>query len=211
MNAPTVLCAALEVALNRYLGLEPDVLAECARLKGRVIALRAIGPEWEFFLVPHAGGVQVLDRWEGKADVRIAAPPTRLLTQAVLNAGQGTPPLSGVQVEGDAELLSRFGSLLARVGFDPEEWLARSVGDAAAHRIAEGLSALFGWGRRSASTLALDTAEYLREETRDLVHRDDVERWMDEVDRVRERTDRLAAKLDRLERVLPPLQKGAGP
>lgn len=200
--APALLCAALEVALNRYLALEPEVLAECARLKGRVLALHADGPDWEFYLVPHAGGVQVLDRWDGDADVRISAPPTRLLTQAVLNAGSGAPPVSGARVEGDAELLARFAGLLAKVGFDPEEWLARGLGDAAAHRVYQGLRGLLGWGRQSASTLALDTVEYLREETRDLVHRDDVERWMDAVDRARERTDRLGARLGRLEEKL---------
>jgi ubiquinone biosynthesis protein UbiJ len=58
---------------------------------------------------------------------------------------------------------------------------------------------VFGWGRRSAGTLALDTAEYLREETRDLARAADVEEWMDAVDAVRDGADRLEARLQRLE------------
>src|ERR1051326_8574516 len=114
------MCAALEIALNRYLELEPDVLAECAKLEGRVIALHAVGPEWEFFLHPGKRGVQVLDAAAKKPDVRISAPPTRLLQQALQSGRGGTAAVAGMQVEGDAELLSRFSTLLARVGFDPE-------------------------------------------------------------------------------------------
>ena len=196
-----MLCAALEIALNRYLALEPAVQAELGRLKDRVIALHAQGPGWEFYLCPNASGVTVLDAWPGKPggkpDVRISAPPAALLRRAFGGADAGVP---GVQVEGDADLLQRFSSLLAKVGFDSEEWLARWVGGGAAHRIDQGLRELLGWGRRSASTLALDTAEYLREETRDLVHRDDVERWIEGVDSLRQRSEALASRLDRLER-----------
>ena len=198
---PPLACAALEIALNRYLALEPDVLAELGRLKDRVIALHAQGPGWEFFVVPTARGVTVLDSCPenkaGKPDVRISAPPTALLRRAFGGAEAGVP---GVQVEGDADLLQRFGTIVAKVGFDPEEWLARWVGGGAAHRINEGLRSLLGWGRASAGTLALDTAEYLREETGDLPHRADVERWSAEVESLRQRSDGLAARLDRLER-----------
>lgn len=197
MSAPPLLCAALEIALNRYLALEPSVQAEFGKLKDRVIALHALGPDWELYVCPTASGVIVLDACAGKPDVRISAKPTALLRRAFGGAEAGVP---GVQVEGDADLLQRFSNLLAKVGFDPEEWLARWVGGGAAHRINQGLRDLLGWGRRSAGTLALDTAEYLREETRDLVHREDVERWIEGVDAVRQRSEALASRLARLER-----------
>ncbi|HUS25576.1 MAG TPA: SCP2 sterol-binding domain-containing protein [Candidatus Binatia bacterium] len=199
-RAPGWMCAALEIALNRFLALEPEVLKELARLAPRVIVLQVEGPDWEFFIEPHAGGVRVLDE-SARADVRIAAPMTRLVRQAFRTDGSA---ISGLRVEGDAELLSRFSALLAKVGFDPEEWLSKWLGDAAGHRAGQALKGLLDWGRRTAGTLALDTAEYLREETGDLAHRADVERWMDEVDRLRERADRLAARMDRVERKLPP-------
>lgn len=199
MTAPALACATMEVALNRYLSLEPEVFAQCAKLDGRVLALHAAGPEWEFFLRFHKAGVQVLDRWESPADVRISAPALNLLRQALASVGDGEPSLSGIRVEGDADLLSKFRTLLGRVGFEPEEWLAQWVGDGAAHRVNQVLGGLLRWGRDTAGTLALDTAEYLREETRDLAHRADVEKWMDAVDHLRERGDRLAARLQRLE------------
>ena len=196
MSAPPLLCAALEIGLNRYLALEPDVAAEFARLEGRVIALHAQGPDWEFYLCPARAGVIVLDAHAGKPDVRISARPTALLRRAF----RGADGASGVSVEGDADLLQKFSTLMGRVGFDPEEWLAPWLGDGAAHRASQALRGLFGWGRASVSTLALDTAEYLREETGDLPHRADVERWSDGVDAARKRSEQLAARLARLER-----------
>ena len=199
-GAPPLLCAGLEIALNRYLALEPDVLADLGKLGGRVIALQAEGPGWEFFLCPHAAGVQVLDRYDGVPDVRIRARPSQLLRQA-LRGGEGEgSPLSGVQVEGDAGLMQAFAKLLSRVGFDLEEWLARWLDGGAAHRVSEALRGFAGWGRQSAATLALDTAEYLREETRDLAHRADVEKWSEGVDAARRRGEQLAARIERLER-----------
>ena len=200
MSAPALLCAALEIALNRYLALEPGVAKDLGRLKDRVIALHAQGPDWEFYLVPGPSGVTVLDSWDGKPDVRISARPASLLRRAFGGSGASGPGGSGVNVEGDADLLQRFSTLVAGVGFDSEEWLARFVGGGAAHRLDQGLRGLLGWGRRSADTLALDTAEYLREETRDLAHRADVERWSEGVEAARRRGEQLAARIDRLER-----------
>ena len=44
--------------------------------------------------------------------------------------------------------------------------------------------------------------EFLREETGDLVHAEDVEAWMDAVDGLRSDADRLEARIRRLERKL---------
>ncbi|HWU68733.1 MAG TPA: SCP2 sterol-binding domain-containing protein [Stenotrophobium sp.] len=200
MSAPALLCAGLEVALNRYLGLSPEVMASCGTLAGRVIALHAQGPDWLFCIEFHGGGVRVLPGLDGgDADVTVSGPPTVLLRLAWKTAaGEGGVP-AGLQVEGDTELLSRFNGLLAQVGFDPEELLAKFLGDVTAHRVNQGLEKLFGWGRQTAQTLSLDTAEYLREETRDLARGSDAEEWMHAVDLLRERVDRFEARLDALE------------
>ena len=199
MSAPALLCATLEVALNRYLSLEPEVLAECGALSGRSIALRALGMGWTFHVEFHGGGVRVLPESESDADVTVSGQPTTLLRLAFKTAGGAGGIPAGIDVEGDTELLLHFNKLLARVGFDPEELLARFFGGSAAHRIHQGVQKFFGWGRRSADTLALDTAEYLREETRDLARGSDASEWMDNVDLLRERVDRFEARIEKLE------------
>lgn len=200
MSAPALLCAGLEVALNRYLALEPEVLDDCAALTGRSIALRLLGLGWTLVIEFHGGGVRVLQDSEHAADVTVSGPPTLLLRLAWKTAsGAGGVP-AGLDVDGDTELLARFNRMLAHVGFDPEELLAKFFGGTAAHRLNQGLQKFLGWGRRTADTLTLDTAEYLREETRDLARASDAAEWMDEVDALRERVDRFEARLEKLER-----------
>jgi ubiquinone biosynthesis accessory factor UbiJ len=199
MRAPDLLVGALEIALNRYLRLEPAVLAECGRLSGRCIALSFDGPGWTFFIEPDAQGVRVAAQRAAEADVTVRGPLTLLLRLAWRTAqGAGGVP-QGLQVAGDTELLARFNRLLAQVGFDPEELLAKYLGDAAGHRVHEGLQKIFGWGRSTAQTLGLDTAEYLREETRDLARAADVADWMSGVDDLRDAVERFEARLARLE------------
>jgi ubiquinone biosynthesis protein UbiJ len=197
---PSLLLAALEIALNRYLRLEPAAIEECARLAGRTIELQVTQPAWSFLIEFTASGVRVASELPQPAEVRVSAPLRALLKLGAASARGESGLPSGIDVDGDAELLTRFNKLMASVGFDLEEVFAKYLDDGAAHRLAEGLKDLFGWGRKTADTLLLDSAEYLREETGDLARAADVEEWSDAVDALRERTDRLDAKLARLER-----------
>ncbi|MGQ0697138.1 MAG: ubiquinone biosynthesis accessory factor UbiJ [Panacagrimonas sp.] len=196
---PSILCAAAEIALNRYLRLEASVLDECTKLDGRCM---------EFFL-PSAGlglaiefipsGVRVMPHAPRGADVQVTGTPTALIASLrhVAGAQPGLP--AGLVVEGDAELLNQFRAMVARVGFDPEEWLAPMLGGVAAHRLVGGLKKMLSWTRGNSRRMADNTAEYLREETYDLARGRDVGEWMNEVDDARESLDRLEARLRRLE------------
>ena len=197
---PSLVCATVEVALNRTLRLEPEVLSNLGPLAGRVLGLSLDGLGWDFFIELTPDGTRVLASFERTADVHLHGTPLalgRLATQAA--RGDNTLP-QGVRVDGDTELLNRFRSLLTQVGFDPEELVAKVVGGGAAHRLVGGLKNLLGWGRSTASTLTQDTAEYLREETRDLARKIDADEWMDAVDVLRDGSERLEARIRLLER-----------
>lgn len=197
---PGLLCATLEVALNRTLRLEPEVLEDFARLDGRVLAFTVDGLDWDFFIECIPSGVRVLPSFERKADAHVhggAIGYTQLA--AGLRRGETTLP-SGVSVDGDAELLHRFARLLSRVGFEPEELIARFVGDGPAKRLVGGLKDMFGWGGNSAKTVGLNAAEYLREETYDLARKVDADDWSEAVETFRDDVSRLEARVKLLAR-----------
>jgi ubiquinone biosynthesis protein UbiJ len=198
--APTLVCASLEVALNRYLQIEPAALAECEAMAKQRIAYQLENLDWQLFIEFGARGVRVINESAEPASVTLVGPPHAFAMMAGKLVGGDTSLPAGLRVEGDAEVLQRFRRLLASVGFDIEEWIAPLLGDGAAHRAAQSLKSLFNWGRASSNTMAQNTAEYLVEETRDLARGVDVVEWMDEVDRLRERTDRIDARMSRLER-----------
>lgn len=199
MMTPSILCAGAEIALNRYLRLEPAVIEDCARLQGRSMefALPAAGLSLVVEFI--AGGVRVSAESPAPAQVRVSGSPLALVAalRHVATAKPGQP--TGLVVEGDAELLNQFRSMLAHVGFDAEEWLAPLLGGTASHRLLGGLRRMIGWSRGSARRLADNSAEYLREETYDLARGRDVDTWMNEVDDARESLDRIEARLRRLE------------
>lgn len=198
-GAPEFLCAAMEVGLNRFLSLEPSVLTQCAELSGDTLKLSVTSPPLgDFFVEFHAGGVRVASTHETPAHVTVTG-SLPLLARLGWQSSRGESGLpQGLQVEGDTELLTRFNRMLAQVGFDPEEFWAKLVGETAAHRVNQGVKQLLNFGRDTLRTLGLDTAEYLREETGDLARGVDVDEWMDAVDRVRDGVDRLEARLAKL-------------
>lgn len=206
---PSVLCAGAEIALNRYLRLEPAVIKECAALSGRCVEFSLPAAGLTLVVEFMASGVRVMAESPQPPDVRVSGSSTALIgalrhvefRRAKEGAKPGLP--AGLQVEGDTELLERFRDMVGRVGFDAEEWLAPLLGGVAAHRLVGGLKKMFDWTRGNSRRMADHTAEYLREESYDLARGRDVNEWMHEVEDTRESLDRLEARLRRLESATP--------
>ena len=198
MSTPSVLCAAAEIALNRYLRREPSVIQDCARLSGRCIEFAVPSATLALTIEFIVTGVRVMPEPPVPAHVRVSGTPSALI-RSLGRAAEGGTHFPGLTVEGDAELLSTFREMVTRVGFDPEEWLAPLLGGVAAHRLVGGLRKAFDWTRGNTRRMADHGAEYLREETYDLARARDVGEWMDEVDDARDALERLEARLRRLE------------
>ena len=77
----------------------------------------------------------------------------------------------GTRIRGDAEIASRYRELFALARPDLEEELSRLVGDVPARRLSQFAKAAFAWARKSGRTAGENVAEYLQEESRDLVNR----------------------------------------
>lgn len=196
MSAPAMVCAAVEVALNRYLRLESAVIEQCAQLDGRSIAVSLPSSAFSAVIEFMPGGVRVLPEIPTRPSVSVTGTPSAFLRALRSEAPAG----AGLDVEGDAELLERFSRMMHTVGFDPEEWLAPLLGDALSHRVAGGLDQALGWLGLNSRRMADHTAEYLREESYDLARDRDAARWMDQVDQLREGIDRAEARVARVEK-----------
>jgi ubiquinone biosynthesis protein UbiJ len=106
---------------------------------------------------------------------------------------------SPAQVRGDAEVAAAFRELLSLARPDFEEELSRTIGDLAARRIGLLARETLSWTRQFARSFGENIAEYLQEESRDLVSKPELEEFMRGVDELREAGDRIAARLKRLE------------
>lgn len=196
---PSVICAGAEIALNRYLRLEPSVIEECATLAGRCMAFSLPAARLTLVVEFMHSGVRVMPESPQPANVRVSGSSAALIAGLRHIAGSKPGVPAGLDIEGDAELLDRFRAMVTKVGFDPEEWLAPLLGGVAAHRLVGGLKKMFDWTQGNTRRVADHTAEYLREESYDLARGRDVGEWMNEVEDARESLDRLEARLRRLE------------
>jgi ubiquinone biosynthesis protein UbiJ len=102
-------------------------------------------------------------------------------------------------VRGDAEVAAAFRELLSLARPDFEEELSRTIGDLPARRIALFARETLSWTRQVARSFGENIAEYLQEESRDLVSKPELEEFLRGVDELREAGDRLEARLKRIE------------
>jgi len=195
---PLLATATLEKALNQALRMDPETLDQVTRLEGRVVALEISGLGKTIYLLPTAEGMRVQSIFEGEADVSIRGGPFSLARM-----GLSDNPASlfgdGVEMSGDAHLGRKIQHILDGLDLDWEEQLSRFSGDVVAHQLGNALRGAFDWGRKTADTLGRDVAEYFQEESRDLVVKAELNRFLNQVDTLRSDVDRLAQRVKRLQ------------
>ena len=191
---------ALEAALNRALALDPETREALSRLDGRRIALRVAQPplalqvtvDGESLRVGPPGG-------DVPPDLDVRATVAGLVAQLpMFRRDDDGPPVGRMRIEGDADLARRLQRLAER--FDPD-WHAPFVavfGEVLGVQVARGLAAALREARTGARDLAETTVEYLTEESRDLVPREELAAFNDDVDALRDDVERLAARIARL-------------
>ena len=185
-------CRALELALNQLLALDPDTRDAVRRLDGRHVVVRLAAPELALRLDVDGDRLRVgaVDA-DADADLSVRGTLAGLLAQLPLLQRSGASGTGRVRIEGDADLARQL-QQLAR-GFDPD-WQApfvRVFGEVAGVQVADLLAAALRRADVAGRNLAGTTAEFLTEESRDLVGRNELEAFLDDVDALRDGVERV--------------------
>ena len=203
---PMLAVSLIEKLINEALRLDPESAEQLARLEGRVIAIEISGLDLTLYAMPSSRGLQLHTGLEGEADVTIRGGPVGLARM-----GLSDTPSSlfgeGVEIEGDTDLGRRLKQIIDGLDIDWEEQLSRLVGDVTAHQLGNLFRQTSQWARRSAETLGRDEVEYLQEESRDLVVREELEPFLDQIDTLRLDVDRLDQRIARLRAEMLPSDK----
>lgn len=192
----TPLHAAIEIAFNRYLAMDPDAARRLDGMAGRCVAIELTGLELTLYLLFTNGSVRVLDQLDSEADTVLRGSPLdliRLSREGVAGAG-------AVEIRGDVDLARRFETMLGEVDIDWEEQLSKVTGDVVAHHVGRAVRGFLGWGESAGRSLERNVSEYLREESRLNPRRDEMDEFVRGVDEARNDVERLEARIDRLER-----------
>jgi ubiquinone biosynthesis protein UbiJ len=136
-----------------------------------------------------------------RVNASIKGSPFALLRLAAGNA-QPETQAARTAVRGDAEIANSYRELIAAARPDLEEELSRIVGDLPARRLSRFALKTAAWARQARRTAGENIAEYLQEESRDLVSSAELDEFLQGVDAARETVDRVEARLTRLEQRL---------
>ena len=190
---------ALEAALNRALALDPDTRAALAPLEGRRIQLTLESPPLALEIRVGGGELQVGPVSEiHEADLAVRSSLGGLLSQLpFLRRDQGAP-VGKVRISGDAELARRLQQLADRYDPDWQQPFTAVFGEVIGVQVAQAARAALRQARDGAQRLAENTAEFLTEESRDVVGRAELNAFHDDVDSLRDGVERLAARVQRL-------------
>lgn len=194
---------ALEAALNRALALDPDTRAALRPLAGRRVALQLDSPP--LALQVRVDGERLVVGPVDAADapdlsVRSTLGGVMALLPRLLGAAPGddAPPVGRMQMSGDAELARRLQRLAERFDPDWEAPFAAVLGDVVGVQVARAVAGALRQARITGRELAQGAAEYVTEESRDVVARAELDAFLEDVDALRDDVERLAARVARL-------------
>lgn len=189
---------ALESALNRALALDPDTRDGLRALDGRAVALRVASPPLALQIRVTGERLQVGPVDEAEPDLSVRTTLGGLLSQLPFLRNDDAPPVGRLRIEGDADLARRLQKMAERFDPDWQQPFVRVFGDILGVQVAGALAAGLRHARGAAGAFASNAAEYVTEESRDVVPREELNAFHDDVDTLRDDAERLAARVARL-------------
>ncbi|MEP6484716.1 MAG: SCP2 sterol-binding domain-containing protein [Rudaea sp.] len=190
--------AVLEAAINRALALDPVTREQLAKLDGRRIGIEFRPLDLAMAITVDGDRLRVGPHWQAERDLNLRASPASLLAFALRRSDDSLMPPGKVDISGDAELARHVEKIMRDFQPDIEAAFAQVFGDVIGVPIARAVSSAMAWSRESVKSFATNTADFLRDESRDVVAVAEAEQFFDEVDALRERSDRLEARIRQL-------------
>jgi ubiquinone biosynthesis accessory factor UbiJ len=211
MPATPAWLAVVEASLERGIRASSRARTLASRLEGT--ALRVDIEGWTAVRAGISGGRLTLvaagkaaadDSTSNATDATIAGSPLALfnLARGTAAGAAAAPPSARASVHGDAEIANLYRQLVEAARPEPEEELARLVGDLPARKISQLAQHAAAWFQKARRTAGENAAEYLQEESRDLVNQPQLDEFLQGVDALRESADRVEVRLARLEQRL---------
>lgn len=195
----------LEAALNRAVALDPETRDALATLDGRRIELALASPplalqlrvEGERLVVGPADAAN-------EPDLAVRSTLGALLSQvpAMLSGGprrEQALPAGSMRISGDADLARRLQRLAERFDPDWQQPFAAAFGDVLGVQVANACATALKQARVLGGNFAESAAEYVVEESRDVVGRAELAAFHDDVDALRDDFERLAARIARID------------
>ena len=192
---------ALEAALNQALALDPDTREALRAIDGHAVVLQLDSPPLALQVTVSGDRLEVgAVEATREPDLGIRSTLAGLLGQLPWFRRDDAPPVGKVRMSGDADLARRLQRLAERFDPDWQQPFTAVFGDVIGVQVANAFAAGLRHARAAGRDLAETAAEYLTEESRDVVGKAELHAFHDDVDTLRDDVERLAARVARLQR-----------
>lgn len=190
----------LEAALNRALALDPETRAGLAPLSGKRVTLSLASPPLALQIRVDGERLSVgPPEKDGEPDLAVRSTIGALLAQLPFLRRDDAPPVGKLHVSGDADLARRLQRLAENFDPDWQQPFAAVFGDVLGVQIANAVAGALRQARSAAVSLAENAAEFVTEESRDVVAKPELNAFHDDVDALHDRVERIAARIVRLQ------------
>jgi ubiquinone biosynthesis accessory factor UbiJ len=192
----TLAAKPFAAAVNHLLARESWARDRLAPYAGKTARLSS-PPVVLTLLVQPDGYLAAVDEHDAQhADVSLSLPMGAF--SSFVQGGQAAV-MKHVKIEGDAEFAQIIGKLAEHLRWEPEEDLAKLVGDAPASRIASLARAAHEQAWRTGRNLLGSITEYLLDEDPQLVRHAELDSFNAELSRTRDALARVEKRIERLE------------
>lgn len=204
---PSLVTSQMENALNRALNYAPATRLRLKKLAGKSLGFDLRNPSVQLTLLIEKRGVRTLSHLDEAPDAVIAGPFFTVVRNIARDTSTGQWLASGIELQGDTDLIQQISTILAEQDFDIEEPLSELIGDVAAHQITRATRGAFGFLKKAGRTLLEESGNLLGSDGKALIEREEADRFYNEVDDLRADYDRLEARWNRLEQRINARQK----
>jgi ubiquinone biosynthesis protein UbiJ len=195
----TAALAALEMAIEQALRLDPATRKALGSLDGKCLHLYLYGPNLDFYVLPSAEGLALKGMHDDEANTSVNGTPADFIELIAADDAAAALINGNIQLTGDSRPLLELQSILHSLELDWEGELARLVGDMPAHELGRFVRQGLKIGRSIHASLLRQLEEFIHEEGRLLPPRAELDVFYSEVDELVQRAERLAARVTRLE------------
>tara|TARA_Y100000815_G_scaffold16075_1_gene14104 strand:- start:379 stop:1002 length:624 start_codon:yes stop_codon:yes gene_type:complete len=189
------LLRAAERSIAAALARDPVTARRIDALAGKRILVSSRQPDWQLWLMPAPGTIKLTTNSDAPADVELHAPASLLARLLVSSDRKAVLQDPDIELLGDSQVLIALQNALADLQLDGEAELARWLGPVAGHAIGSALRRSHQWGRDSRASLRQTLAEYLTEESRQLVGQAEARARAEQLHDLRLQLDRLEARV----------------
>ncbi len=198
MPLPDTLLMPLEALLNRRIAASTPAHDLCEDLEGRTLVIDpSEAPAIAFTVVERT--LRLSFEVVEQPNAIVSGPLLELTRFAQAGSLEAAREVD-VNIQGDTRTAGGYASLLAIARPDFEAELSQLFGDLPAAQLGNAMRGLGSWVARAGSTLQRDLGEFLKEESRDVPPRDEVQQFEDRLRALHERVNSLRQRVDAMDR-----------